>query len=91
MPWPVLRVILGGMAGIFAVLLLGLPLWRFSQGRLAFRDAVGFWIAGSGFGVLAVAAFTGETAVAQQMVMVGVVLAASGSVVQRTLGDGDVE
>jgi len=81
-----LRLILGGLAGVFALMLLGLPLWRFSQGRLPFPNALGFWIAGSGFAVLAAAAFTGESAVAQQMVMVGVVLAAAGSVVQRMFG-----
>lgn len=88
MGWNVLRMILGGLAGVFAVLLLGLPLWRFSQGRLPFVDAVGFWIAGAGFAVLAVAAVTGESDVAQQLVMVGVVLAAAGSVVQQMLGNG---
>lgn len=82
-----IRLILGAMAGLFAAMLLGLPLWRFTQGRMGFRDAVGFWIAGAGFAILATAAFTGEPAVAQQMVMVGVVLAAAGSVVQRLLGD----
>ena len=85
MGWTVPRMILGVLAGVFALMLLGLPLWRFTQGRLAFREAVGFWIAGSGFGILAAAAFSGEPAVAQQMVMVGVVLAAAGSVVQKML------
>lgn len=87
MGWSAIRAVLGGMAGIFAVMLLGLPLWRFTQGRMAFSAALGFWIAGAGFAVLAAAAFSGEPAVAQQMVMVGVVLAAAGSVVRRLLGD----
>ena len=52
MGWTVPRMILGALAGVFALMLLGLPLWRFTQGRLAFREAVGFWIAGSGFGIL---------------------------------------
>lgn len=89
MGWKVLQMVLGALAGLFAAMLLGLPLWRFGQGRLSFRDAVGLWIAGAGFAILATAAFTGEPAVAQQMVMVGVVLAAAGSVVQSVFGDGE--
>ncbi len=79
-------MVLGALAGVFAFMLLVLPLWRFAQGRLSFRDSVGFWIAGAGFGVLAVAAFSGEPAVAQQMVVIGVVLAAAGSVVRNLVG-----
>lgn len=82
-----IRVILGVVAAVFALMLLALPLWRFAQGRLSFRDSVGFWIAGAGFAVLATAAFSGEAAVAQQMVVVGVVLAAAGSVVRNLVGD----
>jgi hypothetical protein len=81
-------MVLGAMAAVFALMLLALPLWRFAQGRLSFRDSVGFWIAGAGFAVLATAAFTGEAAVAQQMVVVGVVLAAAGSVVRNVVGEG---
>ncbi len=88
MGWDIPRAVLGLVAGVFAVMLLGLPLWRFAQGRLAFSDAVGFWIAGSGFAVLAAAAFTGQAAAAQQMVVIGVVLAAAGSVVQKVFTDG---
>lgn len=85
MDWSGIRLVLGGLAGVFAVMLLGLPLWRFVQGRLGFSDAVGFWIAGSGFAVLAAAAFTGTSSVAQQLVMVGTILAAAGSVVQSLM------
>ena len=81
-----IRFLLGGLAAVFAVMLLGLPLWRFSQGRLPFSRAVGFWIAGSGFGVLAAAAVAGLSQAGQQMVVIGVVLAAAGSVVQQVWG-----
>ena len=88
MGWSVSRILLGLLAGIFAVMLLVLPLLRFSQGRLSFSDSVGFWIAGGGFAVLATAAFTGRPAAAQQMVVVGVVLAAAGTVVSQVAGPG---
>jgi len=84
--WPLLARLLGGLAGVFAVLLLGLPLWRYLQGRLAFRSAVGFWVAGTGFACLATAAFSGEPDLVEPMVTLGVVLAAAGSVVQRFWG-----
>jgi hypothetical protein len=76
-------IILGSIAAMFAFLLLVLPTLRVVQGRLAPRAALGLWIAGAGFLLLALAAFVlaGDTALAATLA--GVALAVTGNIVQR--------
>ena len=85
-----LRLLFGGAAGIFAVLLLGLPLWRVMQARLPLRRAVGLWVGGGGFACLAVASVTPEPEAWQRLVFLGVVMAAGGTMLQRWM-DGREE
>jgi hypothetical protein len=76
-------IILGSIAAIFALLLLGLPTLRVAQGRLTPRAALGLWISGAGFLLLALAAFVLAGDVALSATLAGVALAVTGNVVQR--------
>lgn len=80
---------LGVLAAVFALALLVLPTLRVLQGRLAPRFAVGLWISGGGFLLLTLAAFVLEGDAAQLAVLVGVVAAIAGNVVQRRIGAAD--
>lgn len=80
---------LGVIAAVFAIALLGLPTLRVAQGRLAARHAAGLWISGGGFLLLALAAFALEGAAAQTAVLVGVIAAVAGNVIQRRSGNSD--
>lgn len=75
--------ILGGIAAVFALLLLVLPTLRVTQGRLVARDALGLWISGAGFLLLALAAFvlTGDAAFIATLA--GIVIAVAGNIIQR--------
>ena len=77
---------LGVIAAVFALALLVLPTVRVLQGRLAPRFAAGLWIAGSGFLLLALAAFALRGDAAQLAVLVGVIAAVAGNVIQRRTG-----
>lgn len=82
MSWGIVRAIFGVVSGSLSLLLLGLPTWRVSQGALPVRRAAGLWIAGGGFGCLAVASFTPGTDQAQRLVVLGVTAMAAGTVLQ---------
>jgi hypothetical protein len=75
--------LLGGIAAVFALLLLMLPAVRVAQGRLAARNALGLWISGTGFLLLAVAALVLAGDAAMIAALVGVAAAVAGNIVQR--------
>lgn len=75
--------ILSGLAGLFAAMLLTLPTVRVAQGRLAPRQAVGLWISGVGFLLLAMAGLVLRPAEGRTAVLVGVAAAVVGNIVQR--------
>jgi hypothetical protein len=75
--------LLGGIAAIFALLLLAMPAVRVAQGRLTARNALGLWIAGAGFLLLAVAALVLAGDAAMIATLGGVAAAVAGNVVQR--------
>jgi hypothetical protein len=75
--------LLGGIAAMFALLLLMLPTVRVAQGRLSARNALGLWIAGAGFLLLAVAALVLAGDAAMIATLVGVAAAVAGNIVQR--------
>lgn len=85
MDWSHLRTVLGAAAALFGIMLLALPLLRIAQRRLTFNAATGLLLAGTGFVILAVAAFllTGEQA--QRAVVGGVILVVAGNLLQRRL------
>jgi hypothetical protein len=80
--------LLGVLSGLFSLALLVLPTMRVLQGRLEVRRSIGLWIAGVGFGWLAVAAFV-EGEAAAQAVSLGFVATAVGSIVQNAATRGD--
>jgi hypothetical protein len=75
--------ILGSLAAIFALLLLGLPTLRVAQGRLTPRAALGLWVSGAGFLLLTLAAFVFRGDAALGATLAGVALAVTGNIVQR--------
>jgi hypothetical protein len=75
--------LLGGIAAVFALLLLMLPAVRVAQGRLSVRNALGLWISGAGFLLLAVAALVLAGDAAMIATLVGVAAAVAGNIVQR--------
>jgi hypothetical protein len=74
---------LGVVAGLCALALLVLPAVRVGQGAIPVRMALGLWIAGVGFGLLAVAALALDGPAANAAVMPGVALAVLGNFIQR--------
>jgi hypothetical protein len=75
--------LLGAMAALFALVLLLLPTMRVAQGRLQPEQALGLWISGAGFLLLALAALVLSGDVAMMATLVGVVAAVAGNIVQR--------
>lgn len=75
--------LLGGLAGVFGVLLLVLPGVRVAQGRLPASQAMGLWISGMGFLLLAMAALALEGEASRAAIFIGVSAAVVGNIVQR--------
>lgn len=78
-----LLIILGGLAALFGLVLLVFPTIRVSQGRLTARGAVGLWLAGTGFLLIAMAALVLSGSVANGAVLIGAALTILGNLVQR--------
>lgn len=78
-----LILVLGALAVVFAAALLVLPGIRVLQGTLSPRRAVGLWIAGAGFALLAAAALVVDRDARPAVVVAGVVTAVVGNIVQR--------
>jgi hypothetical protein len=78
-------VLLGAIAVVFAALLIGLPALRVAQGRLTVRMAIGLWIAGGGFVLLALAAFVLRGDALTVALLIGVAAAVAGNIVQRRM------
>jgi hypothetical protein len=78
--------LLGFIAAVFATLLLVLPTVRVLQGRLPARLAVGLWISGAGFLLLAVAALALSGDAALLATLAGVSSAVAGNILQRRRG-----
>jgi hypothetical protein len=83
--------LLGTIAALFALMLLALPTIRVAQGHLAPRDALGLWIAGAGFLLLALAALvlTGDAALIATLA--GIAAAVAGNIVQRRVAKRNQE
>jgi hypothetical protein len=79
------RLWLGILPLALALALITLPLWRIAQGRLTPRAALGLWISGAGFGLLALAAFALEGVDLRTALWSGIVLLAVGNLVQRRI------
>jgi hypothetical protein len=79
---------LGYLAAVFALLLLGMPTYRVIEGRLPVHLAVGLWISGAGFLLLALAALVLEGDAAFRATLVGVGAAVAGNIVQRRRTQG---
>jgi multidrug transporter EmrE-like cation transporter len=77
--------ILGALAGLFGALLIVLPALRVARGELEARRAIGLWISGAGFVLLALAAFVLRGEAAHAAVLAGVTAAVAGNIVQRHL------
>jgi hypothetical protein len=75
--------ILGALAGAFALLLLVLPAVRVAQGRLTTTQAMGLWISGAGFAMLAMAALVVEGDAVGAAILIGVTATVVGNIVQR--------
>jgi hypothetical protein len=75
--------VMGAAAGLFALTLLVLPTLRVAQGRLPARSALGLWISGLGFALLAAAALALDADAARGAILAGVVAAVVGNLVQR--------
>jgi hypothetical protein len=75
--------ILGGLAAAFALLLLVLPAARVAQGQLTITQAMGLWIAGAGFALLAMAALVLDGDAAGPAILIGVTATVVGNIVQR--------
>ncbi|HSJ23823.1 MAG TPA: hypothetical protein VK929_03995 [Longimicrobiales bacterium] len=75
--------ILGVVAGVFALLLLVLPTLRVMQGRLSPHMALGLWVSGAGFLLLALAALVLSGDDARTATLLGVAAAVAGNVIQR--------
>jgi uncharacterized membrane protein YbhN (UPF0104 family) len=75
--------VMGVAAGLFALTLVALPTIRVAQGRLPPRSALGLWISGLGFALLAAAALVLEGDAARGAMLGGVVAAVVGNIVQR--------
>jgi hypothetical protein len=75
--------LLGGMAAVFALVLLVMPTMRVAQGRLQPDQALGLWISGAGFLLLALAALVLAGDAAMIATLVGVAAAVAGNIVQR--------
>jgi hypothetical protein len=75
--------LLGAIAAVFALVLLVLPTVRVAQGRLTPRLALGLWIAGAGFLLLALAAFVLTGDAARLATLAGVAAAVAGNIMQR--------
>jgi hypothetical protein len=80
--------LLGGVAGAFGAVLLVLPSIRVGQGRLETKRAVGLWISGFGFVLLAWAAFMPAGPAVQAFLVTGVLLAIAGNIIQRFVSGG---
>jgi hypothetical protein len=77
--------ILGAIAAIFALMLLVLPTVRVAQGVLTVRAALGLWVSGAGFLLLALAAFVLAGDAALIATLAGVAAAVAGNIVQRRM------
>jgi hypothetical protein len=75
--------VMGAATGLFALTLLVLPTLRVAQGRLPARSALGLWISGLGFALLAAAALALDADAARGAILAGVVAAVVGNLVQR--------
>ncbi len=75
--------IMGGLAALFALMLIVLPTLRVARGYLPVRGAAGLWISGAGFALLAAAALVLDGDAASPAILVGVTLAVVGNIVQR--------
>lgn len=75
--------ILSALAGLFAGLLLVLPTVRVAQGKLAPRQALGLWISGAGFLLLALAGLVLRPAEGRTAILLGVTAAVIGNIIQR--------
>lgn len=75
--------VMGVAAGLFALTLVALPTIRVAQGRLPARSALGLWISGLGFALLAAAALILEDDASRGALLAGVVAAVVGNIVQR--------
>jgi hypothetical protein len=76
-------ILLGGLAALFAGMLLIMPTIRVAQGRLSPYLALGLWISGAGFLLLALAALVLAGDAARTATLVGVTAAITGNIVQR--------
>jgi hypothetical protein len=84
--WESFRVVAAGIAAVFAAMLIVLPVQRIATGRLAFGRAWGFLLAGAGFGTLAAGLLMLPGEGAQRLVVLGVIGAVAGNLVQGTVG-----
>jgi hypothetical protein len=75
--------LLAALAGLFAAMLLVFPTIRVAQGRLAARKAVGLWVSGVGFLLLALAGLVLRPAEGRTAILLGVTLAVVGNIIQR--------
>jgi hypothetical protein len=75
--------IIGAIAAVFALLLLTLPTLRVVQGHLTPRQAMGLWISGAGFLLLALGALVLVGDAGRHATLAGVVAAVIGNIVQR--------
>lgn len=76
-------IILGSLAAVFGLVLLVFPSVRVSQGRLTARGAVGLWLAGTGFLLIALAALVLSGSLANGAVLIGAALTILGNLMQR--------
>jgi hypothetical protein len=75
--------VMGAGAALFAIALVALPTLRVAQGRLPARSAVGLWVSGLGFALLAAAALVLEGDASRGAILGGVVAAVAGNLIQR--------
>lgn len=85
MDWTIIRYLMGGVAVVFAGLLILLPAMRVAQSRLPVDRALAFWLSGAGFISLALAAFMLSGGAAQQAVLIGVIAVVAGNLWQRSV------
>lgn len=83
-----MRLVVAAFCAAFALALFVLPLVRVLQHRLSARRAIGLWLAGAGFTLLAVAASGQAGTAAPAMVLGGAGLAVIGNIVQRRIVGG---
>jgi predicted tellurium resistance membrane protein TerC len=83
--WQAFRLVAAALFGVFALILLVVPVVQIVRGRLSLRQLWGFLLAGMGFALLAAGVVIVPEANGQALIILGVILTVVGNLAQQRI------